>query len=157
MRIERTRDLGIVRAILSHPAIAPHIAEDGVTSDPQEHDTLHWMLITEGDPCGVFLVHATGLHCYEMHTCLLPHIWGAQAKEAARLLVGHVFDVLKARKLITRVPAYNRLALRFAKACGGQIEGNNRASYLHGGVMHDQILLGITDKEWTQCQQQSRQ
>lgn len=155
MRIERTHDMELVRQIMAHPQIFPHIHEDGTDEPcPIDHEAFHWMLVSDGEPAGVFLLHARGASCYEVHTCLLPRIWGAESKVAAALLIRHVFTSLEARKLVTNVPANNRHALRFAKASGMQIEGVNRASFLRNGVMEDQTMLGITLKEWISCQQQ---
>lgn len=152
--IRRTHDMNIVQAILDHPRIARDIREDD-SPDQQaiDHESIHWLLVTDDAPAGVFLVHPTGSHCYELHTCLLPRIWGAGATLAADLVLAHVFDVIGARKLITKVPASNRKALRYAQAAGLQIEGVNRASFLRNGAMEDQIMLGITEQEWKSCQQ----
>jgi RimJ/RimL family protein N-acetyltransferase len=157
MKIERTHDMALVAAIMKDPAIWPHIHEDGTTDDfqPVDHEGFHWMLVTDDDgPLGVFLVHARGEVCFEMHTCLLPKCWGKHAASAAQLLAGWAFNEAGCQKLVTSVPAYNRLALRFAKAGGMQQEGINRASYLRNGELVDQIMLGITKQEWL-CQQQS--
>lgn len=142
----------LVRSILAHPAIWPHIHEDG-TDMPEALDAggLHWLLVSDAAPAGVFLAHARGVACWEVHTCLLPRVWGRAAARAAQLLLEHMFNVVGCDKVITSVPAYNRPALRFAKASGMQAEGINRASYLRSGVLEDQFMLGITRKDWT-CQ-----
>lgn len=156
MNIERTRDMHLVRRIVMDPAIWPHIHEDGAEDwEPLDHDGFHWMLVTDPEPAGVFMVHARGAACYEMHTCLLPRLHGEQAARAAQLLAAWSFHETPCRKLITAVPAYNRRARRFALAGGMREEGINRASYLRNGQMIDQIMLGITKEEWL-CQQQSQ-
>lgn len=159
MKLERTHDMEVVSAILAHPSIAPHIHDDGVPDfKPVDHEGFHWMLVTldDGTVGGVFLVHATNSFCYEMHTCLLPLMWGSKAREAANLLGDWLFHETACEKVITKVPAYNRLALRFAKGGGLIEEGNNRASFKRNGIMHDQIILGITKQEWKPCQQPSQ-
>lgn len=156
IELARTRDMELVTAILSHPAIWPHIHEDGTNeATPHDLDGFHWLLVSDGRPAGVFLAHARGTACWEVHTCLLPRIWGVGAARAAQLLLQHLFEVVGCDKVVTNVPAYNRAALRFAKTFG-QVEGINRASFLRNGKLEDQIMLGITRKEWT-CQQQSQQ
>ncbi|WP_313632566.1 GNAT family N-acetyltransferase [Massilia timonae] len=143
----------LVAEILSHPAIWPHIHEDGTDeAAPHDLDGFHWLLVSDGAPAGVFLAHPRSAACYEVHTCLLPRIWGAGAARAAQLLLEHLFQVVGCEKVVTNVPTYNRPALRFAKASGMQVEGNNRSSFLRNGRLEDQIMLGITRKEWT-CQQ----
>ena len=155
MKLERTHDMELVAAIMGHPSIWPHIHEDGTTGPaPVDHELFYWLLVSDDAPAGVFLVHQRTSHCYEMHTCLLPRIWGAGADKAAKLLGDHVFYVMNGAKLVTNVPANNRRALRFAQSNGMQIEGNNRASFMRNGRLEDQIMLGLTVEEWKSCQQQ---
>lgn len=152
MTLQRTRDMRTVAAILSHPAILPHVRDDDVLScEPVDHEAFYWMLVDDGKPAGVFLVHAHNSACYEMHTAMLPRTWGDQAASAAQMLLAWAFTATSCRKMITAVPAYNRAALRFAKAGGMVQEGVNRQSYLHNGALIDQIMLGITKQEWL-CQ-----
>ena len=155
MILTRTRDMGLVGSIVAHPAIWPHIHDDA-TAEFQpipDHEAMHWMLVDDGAPAGVFLVHAHNTVCYEMHTCLLPRTWGQQAKDAAQMLLRWAFEDTDCQKMITTVPAYNRPALRFAKAGGMSQEGINRASFMRNGELIDQIMLGITKQEWKTCQQ----
>lgn len=152
MRLERTRDMEVVATILSHPDLFPHLHDDSVTEcAPVDHEGLNWMLVDDGEPAGVFLVHALNSTCYQMHTALLPRTWGGQAAAAAQMLLRWAFTETACRKMTTLVPAYNRAALRFAKAGGMTVEGVNRASFLRNGAMIDQIMLGITQQEWL-CQ-----
>lgn len=153
MNLARTHDTDLVLSILSHPKIWPHIHDDGnKEAIAVDVPALHWMLVSDGEPAGVFLVHAHNSICFEVHTCLLPRTWGAQAAEAAQMLLRWAFEETNCQKMITNVPAYNRLALRFAKESGMTQEGVNRASFLKNGKLEDQIMLGITKKEWL-CQQ----
>lgn len=141
-----------VAAILSHPAVFRHVGDDSVMAcEPVDHEAFHWMLVTEGEPIGVFLVHAHNSVCYEMHTSILPQAWGSKASKAAKMLLDWAFNGTPCRKMITAVPKYNRAALRFAKAGGMIPEGVNRKSFLHEGELIDQIMLGITRQEWL-CQ-----
>jgi RimJ/RimL family protein N-acetyltransferase len=157
MNVERTHDMQLAARIMAHPSIFPHIAEDGTDRpDPIDHPGFFWMLaIHDDEAAGLFLVHARGAVCYEMHTMILPTFYGAPAREAAQALLDWAFTDLDCHKLVTSVPDYNRAALRFALANGMRHEGVNRASFLHRGRLIDQIILGITKKEWTTCQQQS--
>jgi len=160
MRLSRTHDMGLVASIMAHPAIWPHVHDDGTPSDwaPVDHDGFHWILVEleSSGAGGVFLVHALNSYCFEMHTCLLPHMWGPEAARAAQMLLAWAFTDTGCLKMVTNVPAYNRAALRFARAGGMTQEGINRASYMRNGALVDQIMLGITKQEWTTCQQQSQ-
>jgi hypothetical protein len=48
------------------------------------------------------------------------------------------------RRLITNVPADNRLAFQFALSAGMEPYGKNEDSFLKGGKLLDQICLGIS-------------
>ncbi len=158
MIVSRTHDMAVVAQIMGHPSIFPHVAEDGTDKpEPVDHPGFYWMLATKGgDPAGLFLVHARGAVCYEMHTMILPDFRGAPACAAAQALLTWAFTELDCQKMVTSVPEYNRAALRFALANGMRHEGVNRASFLRRGALIDQITLGITKKEWETCQQQSQ-
>ena len=157
LTLARTHDMPLVAAIMGPPAIWPHIHEDGLEEPaPLDLDGFHWLLVADDAPAGVFLAYPRGAACWEVHTCLLPRTWGGGAAHAARLLLAHLFNTIGCDKVVTNVPAYNRAALRFAKASGMRAEGTNTASFLRNGVLEDQIMLGITRKEWL-CQQQSPQ
>lgn len=157
IKIDRTHDMEMVRSILLHPAIWPHIHDDNANEcNPLDHEGLFWMLAADAEPAGVFLLHAHNSVCYEVHTCLLPRVWGDRAVEAAKACRAWMFQNTGCRKLITNVPAYNVLALRFAKRCGFKPEGVNRASFLKNGELQDQHVLGLTKEEW-QCLQSSPQ
>jgi RimJ/RimL family protein N-acetyltransferase len=143
----------VVREILSHPSIWPHVHDDGATEpNPLDVPGLFWLLVEDEEGvAGVFLLHAHNLACYEVHTCLLPRTWGEQARQATHLCRAWMFENTPCQKLITNVPADNLLALRFAKRCGMTPEGVNRKSYLKNGELLDQHVLGLTKEEW-KCQ-----
>ena len=155
MNLERTHNMVLVASIMGHPAIWPHVRDDGAGEcDPVDHDGFHWMRVDldDGTAGGVFLVHALNSYCYEMHTCLLPRMWGPEAARAAQMLLEWAFDETQCQKMVTNVPAYNRAALRFARAGGMVQEGVNRASFMRDGELVDLINLGITKQEWKKCQ-----
>ncbi len=154
LNICRTRDMHIVRDIMLHPKVWPYLHDDGLDDfHPTDEEHIYWMLVRDESPAGVFMVYAHNSICYEMHTAILPRIWGSEAAHAAQLLLAWAFSEMPCQKMITSVPSYNRMALRFAKQGGMTVEGTNRFSYLKNGVLHDQILLGITKEEFL-CQQQ---
>lgn len=154
LSIERTHDMAVVRSILSHPRVWQHLHDDGMQEpSPVDHEGFFWMLVADDEPAGVFLLHAHNTICYEVHTALLPRIWGTGANEAYQLCAAWVFEETPCLKVITHVPTYNLRALAFAERCGFCREGLNRASFLKEGKLLDRHLLGLTKEDW-QCQQQ---
>lgn len=103
------------------------------------------------DILGLFAVSPENGICYKVHTCLLPHSYGEKATIAAKELIQWVFSNLQCERLITEVPEFNKLALKFAERSGMTRFGYNPKSYLKDGRLQGMTLLGIS-KEEVQCQ-----
>lgn len=147
--------MGQVAAIVRHPAVWPHVRDERAPEawEPTDDAGIYWMLISldSGAAGGLFSLQETAPGRLEMHTCLLPEAWGVVAKRAAKMLGDWAFYEFGCTTLASNVPAYNRLALRFAKAGGMRETGNNPASFMKNGVLHDQVLLSVTNEEWKSC------
>lgn len=149
MIFERTRDYARIRAIATHEKLWPHVSDDfsGPREEwrPVEDEALCYVLAREGEETlGFFLLVPQNGVCWDIHTCLLPEAWGARAREAARGIVAWTFAETPCQRLVTSVPGHNRLALRFAQRAGMTEYGRNPKSYLKGGILQDQILLGLS-------------
>ena len=149
MTFERTTDAALIRCVLTHPRIWGAISDDG--SPPVEEfqpvicDALWYVAVHDGaELLGLFLFTPLNTALWEVHTCLLPHSWGDRALQAAREISTWVWANTQMRRVITSVPAYNRLALRLAKEAGMVEYGINPQSFLKGGKLHDQHMLGIS-------------
>ena len=149
----RTEDEELVASILTHPKVLPHIVDDGVYAlKGFINPTMFWITVYDKEELlGMFLSHPHNSVTYESHTCLLPNAYGARAIEAAHAYMNWMFRWTECQKLITNVPEYNKLALRFARKVGGVLEGCNRSSFLKDGVLMDQYVFGITKGEFL-CQ-----
>lgn len=154
MNIARTRDADLVKRIIGHPKIYPHVSEDGsVAPEALDYsalvvlDGIYFLApMDEERVAGVFMVQQQTLSIYEVHTCILPEYWG-RAEQAGRLLIEWVFANTRCNKLITRVPKNNRLAHRLAVSVGMTEQGCITESYMQNGVLLDQIILGIGRRE----------
>jgi RimJ/RimL family protein N-acetyltransferase len=148
---ERTRDLELVRSILTHPRVYPWISDDGCPPaeefQPIDHPSVWYVVVREqlsGLLLGLFMFVPQNAVCWEVHTCLLPAAWGKPAAAAAAGASHWMGERTPCRRIVTSVPSYNRLALRFARAAGMKQFGVNPASYLKTGKLHDQVLLGLS-------------
>lgn len=152
MNFWETHDLGVVKRILSHPRIYPHITDDfspPVESfEPGIHPNIHYVLAVSDEDnilgCFVFEEHSPVV--WEVHTCLLPEAWGS-SERICRMVAEWVFSRTEVNRIVTQVPAHNRLAYRLAKRAGMTEYGRNPASFKKHGVLEDVILLGLTRKE----------
>jgi RimJ/RimL family protein N-acetyltransferase len=146
--VERTLDYELVRSIVTHPKIYPHVADDDAPKAEEWRpleSTVVWHILVrlDGEPAGVFILVPQNAVCYELHTCLLPMLWGS-ATEAGRRMFAWMFEHSPCRRIMTNVPDYNRLALRAAQNSGMREFGVNTKSYLKRGILCDQIMLGIS-------------
>jgi RimJ/RimL family protein N-acetyltransferase len=149
MTFERTRNWTLVKSIVTHPAIYPHVSDD-FAAKPEDwkatdDEGLWYVLAMDGDELlGMFLFIPQNEICWDVHTCLLPKSYGSQAEAAGRGMIRWVWENTRCLRIVTLVPEYNRLALSFAKRCGLVCYGVNPKSYMKRGTLHDSILLGIS-------------
>ena len=147
--LRRTDDYELIRGVMTHPAVYPHISDDGCPPveefRPSESESL-WYVVAEdaGELLGLWLLVPLNSICWEIHTCLLPCAYGPRGQAAAKEMAAWIWANTPCRRLVTTVPKPNQLALRFAVRAGMQEYGRNPASFLKNGVLHDQVLLGMS-------------
>jgi len=149
MHFEPTKDYARLRAVATHDKLWNHLSDDFAPPKdewrPSENEALLYVQAWDGaEELGFFMLAPHSPVLYEIHTALLPCAWGERAAEAARGIVDWLWANTSCLRLITSVPASNRLALRFAKAAGMAAYGVNPASYMKRGKLEDLILLGLS-------------
>jgi len=150
LTIEPTKDWELVKRIVTHQSVYPRVSDDKSPSAERwlPLDGLHYLLVKNGaDILGLFVLSQENGVCFKVHTCLLPHSYGEKATIAAKALIAWVFTHLDCSRLVTEVPDYNRLALKFAERSGMTKFGYNPKSYLKDGKLHGVTLLGISKEE----------
>jgi hypothetical protein len=156
IKIERMQDEGKILATLRHPRIFPHISDDGCPDSAALSvvlsDAMHYLgAYRDSEYHGLFLAHPHNLILWEVHTCLLPTIWGPDAKDAAKACARWLWSNTPCKRIITCIPEGNRLAARLAALSGMRRYGINPKSIQKNGRLVDQELWGM-DKEQA-CQQ----
>lgn len=68
--------------------------------------------------------------------------------EATRLVLQFAFDQLKLHRVSVRVLAYNHRAIRSYQKCGFVIEGHEREAACVNGQWHDDVIMGLLDREF---------
>jgi RimJ/RimL family protein N-acetyltransferase len=155
IHFERSFDYELIRRILTHERIWPHISDDGSPPAgeyrPFESELIWYVVVRDIYPdagpeeiLGLWMFTPHNAVCWEVHTALLPEAWGGRAHQAAQLMADWIWRNTPCRRIVTNVPENNRLALRFAQAVGMEVYGCNEKSFLKGGKLLDQILLGIS-------------
>ena len=165
IRFERTKDWYLIRKVITDPKIYPCVSDDGSPAPeafrPIQNDAIWYVSVwdiagaVEGCApgaqdisgvmlCGLFMFVPQNAATFEIHTCLLPSCWGAKATQIAHDLHEWAWNNMPCHRIVTNVPAYNRLALRFARKAGMREFGVNQKSYLKDGKLYDQIMLGAS-------------
>lgn len=159
MTFERSRDFDLIRKIMTHPRVYPHITDDGSPPveefHPIESSDLWYVVVRNGDTVlGLWVFVPQNGVCWEVHTCLLPVAYGELGQQAAKEMAAWVWKYTPCRRIITNVPEFNRLARRFAVAAGMVEFGRNEKSFLKDGKLYGQIMLGLSKEEVNECPQQ---
>lgn len=149
IQFRRMENEVLVRDTIAHPAIYRHVADDLAPPRKQFRPLMHESMLYAGaylgeEYLGLFMFAPSNSICWDVHTCLLPVAWGEHAIPAAQGVVAWVFENTRCRRITTSIPAYNRLAIRLAVFAGMEMAGTNHSSWLKGGKLHDQVLMGIS-------------
>lgn len=147
--VEPTADLELIADIARHPALWEHIGDD---SRPPREDfripphagALHLVVRDGAELLGAFsFIQQSDCAC-EIHTCLLPRAWGGRARQAAALAVRWIWEHTRMERIVTTIPASNRLAIAYAKRGGMTQYGRNERAWRKGGELQDTVLLGMS-------------
>ena len=151
-KIFRSRDYRAIRELILHPRIFPHVSDD-FTSNPEkwkpiESETVTYLLATdEKGPFGLGVFIPDTWACWKSHMAFLPRSYGNQALTSFKTMLGWMWRNTSARRLVGEIARENKLAIRFARRAGFSIYGVNVKSKLRGGVLVDQVCLGISKPE----------
>lgn len=127
-----------------HDDFAPDPAE----FECVEHPLVSFMVVEEaGRDIGVFVVNAHSTVLWEIHEAFLPEAWGMTALRATIEFREWIWRESKCMRLFGQILKSNRLAIRFAKAAGMVEFGVHPESFMKGGKMQNQILVGISRPE----------
>ena len=149
MTFERTTNWALIKSIVTHPKIYPHVSDDSSPQaeqwEPARHESIWYVIVRDDDELlGMWMIATHNAVLGEIHTCLLPNAWGEKARKAAKELGAWVWENTPFLRITTEVPEYNRLAMRFAKLAGMAEFGRNPKSFLRHGKLWDVVLLGIS-------------
>lgn len=148
MTFERIYDAAIIKEVITHPKLYRMLGDDFSPApeafQPVVNEHVWYVLAKSGLKVdGLFIFHPHTAVCWEVHTCLLPHVWG-KSGETARALIQWTWENTPCLRIVTSVPEYNRLAWRLAKQAGLKAYGRNPKAIQRHQKLHDVLLLGIS-------------
>ncbi len=72
---------------------------------------------------------------------------------AVKLMTSYGFRELGLHRISLRVASFNPRAQRAYEKAGFSVEGRERDSFFHDGVFHDEVIMGLLDREFFASQQ----
>lgn len=151
VKVYEAKELAPVRELCQHPRIFPHISDDfsdRANFPLPDVDSVRYLLCSdERGAFGFVIFMAQTWACWSAHVGFLPRAYGAEAARGFRDAIAWLWANTQARRITGEILRSNTLAIRFARQAGFEIYGINRQSKLVGGVMRDQICLGLSKPE----------
>lgn len=145
----RSRDFELIRSLCLHPRIFPSISDDYTRDaakwNPPQDERVIYLLASSHKKIFGFGIFMPRTHVqYEAHLGFLPRAYGADARHAFERMLAWMWQNTTALRIVGEIVKSNTLAIRFARQAGFEIYGVNKASSLRGGILHDQVCLGIS-------------
>jgi|SRR5581483_1764690 len=159
MRLERTFDVELVRSVIGHPEIKPHVLEGDDVPVPL-HDSIYYLVAreerfadgaVEDDVVGMVGFLPVNSIAWNPHVAVLPRHRG-RGTELMALAMQWMFANTQCRKLVAYPPVFNARMIRVFEKCGFEFEGRSPASFAWRGEIHDRMLMGA-NKENFACGQ----
>ena len=145
----RSRDWKAIKALVCDPAIFPYVSDDFYPTpecwQPSESENVIYLLAK--DVAGLFgfgIFMPVTWACYQAHMGFLPRSYGEQAISSFKEMLSWMWANSKAQRLVGEICSDNRRAIQFAERAGFSFYGVNKKSRLRGGVLRDQVCLGIS-------------
>ncbi len=149
IHLSRTYDTAIVRSIITNSSIYGRMSDDYSPAAeayvPPSVDAVVYVLVeVDSQPKGIWILVPQSHTLWEIHTALLPEIWGITAKLAAPLLLNWVWSNTTCQRLFTVVPKYARATRKFAMHAGMEECGLHEQAYMKDGELQDLIIMGVS-------------
>ena len=160
MILERTKDLDLIKGVLTDSEMWERIKEDDNELEDfkiPDNQELIWLAInTEDGLAGLFYMHNINATTIQLHAHILEPFRKKYAKIAGKLVITYFSEMEeRVNKLVAEIPVCYPDVYHFSIKNGLQDEGINRKSTLKNGEFMDQHRLGITRdeaKSWLQQQ-----
>jgi hypothetical protein len=142
--------MGLVRQILTDPAVWPHVGDDFAPPreewQPVSDSRIWYVLAIEGTRLAgllTFVPRSTVL--WEIHVVFTPGRC-TRGVYIGEQVLAWMFEHSTAERIIAEIPAGNRLAVRLASRTMKQYGVNERA-FMKGGILQDLVLFGLSKGE----------
>jgi len=149
IHLARLADAELIKAIVTDPRIYSRMSDDFAPPaeeyvPPAVGEAVYAGLWADGVLKGLWALVPHSRILWEVHTALLPEVWGAVAREAAPKLLEWVWENTECQRLYSLVPEYARATRKFALHAGMVECGKHEKAFLKDGELYDLTILGIS-------------
>lgn len=145
MIVSLTKDIQVIAEIVNHPKLYGWLSDD-CSPLIYEPDPKSLYLTDDNEDGIVRLDHVNGV-CCQVHIAVTPCMWGKGVEFGKKCIEWAIVNT-RYIKVIAMIPIYNKLTIRLVKKCGFKQEGLIKKSFLKNWKLHDQVLFGITKREY---------
>jgi len=151
MKFERTEDQELIKSVLTLPVIYENFHDDFAPSvhewEIEIHPCLGYVAITDnGEFLGLSVVAKHSKVMWEIHNAILPHVGWKRRLKIGRAFLNWAWQC-GCKRVIGKVPAYNKYAIRFNEIVGMECFGVNKKSFMKHGILQDEFWFGISAPE----------
>jgi RimJ/RimL family protein N-acetyltransferase len=152
---EMTEDVALIKSVLGHPAIYYKLLHDDYSPKRElweplmGHPSVQYIAVRKaGQVIGMFQANLHSAVEVEMHTAFLPGAWGCDVRPAAKAGIEWLWKTYPTiHRIIGRILASNVASLRYAESLGFKQWGVDEKSFMRGGILHDQVCVGMSRPE----------
>lgn len=149
MQFARTRDLDVVKKIVTFPKLYSMMGDDSLPPreqfEPNAHPAIHYVTVEarERGILGMFMLCPENSVCWQLHVTMLPWAKAQEKWSAAREFIPWLQENTECRRLTASVPSFNRRAVIYGiQGLGMKYVGRQPRAFAKFGELHDLILLG---------------
>jgi len=145
-------DLEFVDAVLTHPAIYPHISDDyspsikEFTAKPLLEAPMCYVLAYKD--YGIVLSTPINGTLFDTHITMLPEHRGKEAVEASDEFKKYLFNETTCEKIMAIIPDIFPNVMNFVERIGFELEGILTKSIKKNGKLIDQFVFGLEKGLW---------
>jgi len=146
--VGRIFDVDLIRQAMTHPKIWAAATDDAAGKPEDFEPVIHPGLIylgvfEDGEFRGLFLFVRQNAVLWEVHTRILPELWGEKALVATKEARAWMWKA-GAWRIFTTIPSLNSKAVQFAIKSGMEFCGVNKDSWGKDGKLQDLFILGVS-------------
>ena len=156
VKVKRSYNVDAIRKVLLR--LFDTIAEDGFSADCIEPDVEGqcWLACIAEETIGYYCILKRNAVTYEIHAQILPEYRKEYSVESGFAVLQWMMDNTDAMKIIAQVPMIYPNVKAFCQRFGFRVEGILTKSYLKGGELVDQWILGVSRDQVEQILRQEK-